>query len=81
MAKRKMKTYAAYPKSSRFLWHGAGKDYYRAWEDFRRGVSETPPPDFPTFIQEWRANGFSAKKKESRFPLRRRRQKRRQRRR
>ena len=46
--------YPNFPKSGRFRLHGAGKDYYRAWEDFLTGITDTEPPEFQEFVKRWR---------------------------
>jgi hypothetical protein len=57
---RNKKDYPNYPRSSRFLWHGAGKEYYHLWEDFLEGRSDYEPPAFWDWIEE-------RKKKKSRL--------------
>ena len=44
--------YPNFPKSGRFRFHGAGKDYYRAWEDFLTGVTDSEPPEFWEFVEQ-----------------------------
>ena len=46
--------YPNFPRSGRFRFHGAGKAYYRAWEDFLTGVTDVEPPAFQEFVKRWR---------------------------
>jgi hypothetical protein len=58
---RRKKTYSSFPKSGRFRFHGAGKDYYRALREHQEGKRPAPPP-FWEFVKEWRAAGYSLDK-------------------
>lgn len=51
---RNPRDYPNYPTSSRFLWHGAGKDYYKLWHEFLVGATDEEPPSFDDFVEEWR---------------------------
>jgi hypothetical protein len=46
--------YPNFPRSGRFRFHGAGKDYYWAWEDFLTGATDSEPPEFWAFVEQWR---------------------------
>jgi hypothetical protein len=50
--------YPNFPRSGRFRFHGAGKVYYRVWEDFLSEVTDEEPPPFPEFVKEWRRREF-----------------------
>lgn len=50
--------YPNFPRTGRFRFHGAGKDYYRAWEDFLTGVTDSEPPEFWAFVDGWREREF-----------------------
>jgi hypothetical protein len=49
--------YPNFPRSGRFRFHGAGKDYYRAWRDFLTGMTDVEPPEFWEFVDAWRKRG------------------------
>lgn len=51
--RRKASDYRNYPKSGQFRFHGAAKDYMRAWDDFLAGRSDVEPPEFWNFVEEW----------------------------
>jgi hypothetical protein len=49
---RKKSDYPNFPRSSRFLWHGAGKDYYQDWDDFLMGKTDKEPLPFWEYVEE-----------------------------
>lgn len=55
---RNKSDYPNFPRSGRFRFHGAGKDYYRAWEDFLSGATDREPLPFADFVKEWRKEEF-----------------------
>ena len=50
---RRASDYRNYPRSGRFRFHGAAKDYYAAWDDFLNYRSTVEPPEFWEFVEEW----------------------------
>jgi hypothetical protein len=50
----KKSNYDNYPKTGRYRFHGAYKDYHKLWEDFFEGKSSVEPPPFWDYVAQRR---------------------------